>query len=375
LRNLFILLIIASANIAYSQIQSEDLEYRLRPDSLKTGELHLSIHNFNYLRNYEYFNRIQDGYTLFGAQLEPQLVYFPNKQLSVAAGIHLRKDFGGRGIHRSYPLFSIKYQKGHTTLINGVLEGNVHHRMVDPLYDFEKKITEPVEYGTQFIIQNEALFFDAFINWKHMIYKPSPSQEQILGGASADISLINNEKLKLGIPVQLTVFHQGGQIDTVDAPLQTLVNSALGFNLSVGFQGFVTAFRSENYYTLYRDLSFTSVQSFQQGRGWYVNNGIDTRLGSLMTTYWDGSGYISTEGMPLFQSVSQHISHEGFTQKNRQLLMLRYSYQQKLLPNLYIDFRFEPFMDLNRPGSKRIEFSNSTFLLYKQEIRLHKVKK
>jgi hypothetical protein len=55
--------------------------------------------------------------------------------------------------------------------------------------------------------------------------------------------------------------------------------------------------------------------------------------------------------------------------------MLRYSYQQKLLPNLYIDFRFEPFMDLNRPGSKRIEFSNSTFLLYKQEIRLHKVKK
>lgn len=373
-----ILFLIVLTGIIYSseaQILNDSLEYRIRPDSLKTGELHLSIHNFNYLRNYEYFNKIQDGYTLFGAQLEPQLVYYPHPRLAVSAGVHLRKDFGGRGIYRTYPMFSIKYQKGNTTLINGVLEGNIHHRMAEPLYDFEKKITEPLEYGTQFIISRRNLFLDAFINWKRMIYKPSPDQEQILGGLSADIHLIRNSKIDLAIPIQLTIFHQGGQIDVNPNPLQTLVNTALGFKIRMPLPGFIIALRSENYFISYNDLSFTSIQAFSKGHGWYLNGGIDTRYGSLMGTYWNGISFISSNGMPLYQSVSQHIDHPGFTEKNRHLFILRYSYQKKLIPNLYLDFRFEPMMDLNRPaGSRKIEFSNSSFLMYKQEFRLTRSK-
>lgn len=377
MKQLFLILMLAGAvNTLNAQILNDSLEYRIRSDSLKTGELYLSVHNFNFLRNYEYFNKIQDGYTLFGAQLEPQLLYYAHPRLSISAGAHLRKDFGGRGIYRTYPLFSIKYQKDNTTLINGVLEGNIHHRMIEPLYDFEKKITEPVEYGTQFIISNKSIFLDAFINWKRMIYKPSPDQEQVLAGASADINVIKNTKISLSLPLQLTVFHQGGQIDLVDTPLQTLVNTALGFKLKIPFQGFINAFRSENYYTSYTDFSFTLAQAYSKGGGWYLNSGIDTKYGSLMGTYWNADTYISSNGMPIYQSVSQQINHTGFTEKNRQLLMLRYSYQKRLIPNLYLDFRFEPMMDLNRPrGSKKIEFSNSSFLLYKQEFKIHKVKK
>ena len=370
------IILVCALNTLNAQILNDSLEYRIRPDSLKTGELHLSVYNFNYLRNYEYFNKIQDGYTLFGAQLEPQLLYYAHPRLSISAGIHLRKDFGGRGIYRTYPLFSIKYQKGNTTLINGVLEGNIHHRMIEPIYDFEKKITEPVEYGTQFIISNKSLFLDAFINWKRMIYKPSPDQEQVLAGASADINLIKTTRINLTLPLQLTVFHQGGQIDLVDSPLQTLVNTAIGFKLKIPFQGFINAIRSENYYTSYTDFSFTPAQAYSKGGGWYLNSGIDTKYGSVMGTYWNANGYISSNGMPIYQSVSQQINHTGFTEKNRQLLMLRYSYQKRLIPNFYLDFRFEPMMDLNRPrGSKKIEFSNSSFLVYKQEFRLHKIKK
>ncbi|SKB87597.1 hypothetical protein [Daejeonella lutea] len=369
----FLLLLIFSLTKLQGQILNDSLEYRIRPDSLKTGELHLSVHNFNYMRNYEYFNKIQDGHTLFGGQLEPQLLYYAHPRLSISAGVHLRKDFGGRGIYRTFPLFSVKYQKHNTTLINGVLEGNIHHRMIEPIYDFEKKITEPVEYGTQFIIENKSFFLDAFINWKRMIYKPSPDQEQILGGASMAISLVDNTKLSLSIPVQLTVFHQGGQIDVTNVPLQTLVNSALGFKLKIPLQGFVNAFRSENYYTHFRDLSFTSVQAFSTGGGWFLNSGIDTKYGSLLGTYWNADKFISTQGMPIYQSVSQHIKHAGYTEAHRRLLMIRYSYQKRLIPNLYLDFRFEPLMDLNRPkGKKKIEFSNSSFLVYRQEFRLLK---
>ncbi|HEY1008899.1 MAG TPA: hypothetical protein VGE58_02245 [Daejeonella sp.] len=371
----FLVLLICSLTPLRAQIVNDSLEYRIRPDSLKTGELYLSVHNFNYMRNYEYFNKIQDGYTLFGAQLEPQLLYYAHPRLTISAGVHLRKDFGGRGIYRTFPLFSVKYQKHNTTLINGVLEGSIHHRMIEPLYDFEKKITEPVEYGTQFIIDNKSFFFDAFINWKRMIYKPSPDQEQILGGASAEISLIKGAKLNLSVPLQLTAFHQGGQIDVTTVPLQTLVNTAIGFKLKLPLNGFINAFRSENYFTSFTDFSFTSVQAFDSGKGWFLNSGVDTKLGSLIGTYWNADGYISSSGMPIYQSVSQHINYPGLTIRNRQLLMFRYSYQKRLIPNLYLDFRFEPMIDLNRPGKKKIEFSNSSFLMYKQEFRLRKIKK
>lgn len=372
----FFLLFSSIFELSQAQILNDSLEYRIRPDSLKNGELHLSIHNFNYLRNYEYFNKIQDGYTLFGAQLEPQLVYYPHPRLAVITGVHLRKDFGGRGIYRTYPLISIKYQHGNTTLINGVLEGNINHRLLDPIYDFEKKITEPVEYGTQFIINSKSVFLDAFINWKRMIYKPSSNQEQILGGLSSEFNIIKNSNLTLSLPIQMTAFHQGGQIDIVDEPLQTLVNTAMGFKVKIPLNGWLRNFRTENYLISYKDFSFTKIRAYSKGHGWYLNTGFDTSYGSLMGTFWNGMSFISSEGMPLFQSVSQHIIHSGLTEQNRRLFILRYSYQKKLIPNLYLDFRFEPLMDLNKPaGSRKIEFSNSSFLMYKQELRLHKIKR
>jgi hypothetical protein len=371
----FLVLFFFSLNTLHAQILNDSLEYRIRPDSLKTGELHLSFHNFNYMRNYEYFNRIQDGYTLFGAQLEPQLLYYAHPRLSISAGVHLRKDFGGRGIYKTFPLFSVKYKKHNTTLVNGVLEGNIHHRMIDPLYDFERKISDPVEYGTQFIIENPGLFLDAFLNWERMIYKPSADQEQIFGGASAEISLSKSARLELSLPLQLTAFHQGGQIDVNPDPLQTLVNTALGFKLKLPLNGFIDAIRTENYYTTYTDLSFTSVQAFDAGHGWFLNAGVDTKYGSLIGTFWRANGFISSNGVPIYQSVSQHINYPGLTIRNRKLLMLRYSYQKKLIPNLYLDFRFEPMLDLNRSGKKKIEFANSSFLMYKREFRLYKVKK
>ncbi len=371
-----LLLFITSMNMTQAQISNDSLEYRIRPDSLKEGELYLSIQNFNYFRNYEYFNKIQDGYTLFGTQLEPRLLYYAHPRLAISAGVHVRKDFGGQGIYRTYPLFTIKYQKENTSLLMGALEGNIHHRMIEPLYDFEWKITEPIEYGTQFVVNSRALFLDAFINWKRMIYKPSFEQEQILGGLSTEIHLLQKSKINLSIPLQATVFHQGGQIDVVNVPLQTTVNSALGIKLKLPFQGFLRAFRAENYYVTYKELSSSGAQPFSDGNGWYLNGGVDTNYGSLMATYWNADAYSSTTGMPIYQSVSQQINHPGYTEKNRRLFILRYSFQKMLLPNLYLDLRLEPLIDLNTPpSSRKVELSNSFFLQYKRQLRLYRTKK
>ena len=359
---------------AYAQLQNDSLEYRIKPDSIKAGTLALSIYNFNFLRNYEFFNDFQDGYTLFGTQLEPRLVYYVNPKLVVSAGINARKDFGKDGLNKSYPIFTIKYQNKNFSLVNGVIEGNVNHRMIEPIFDFEQKISRPVEYGTQFIINKPSLFMDAFINWQRMTEPYSALQEQIYAGLSSDISLYQKAGFKLSIPVQGFVFHQGGQIDTDPSPLKTIANTALGFKVQYNRTGFVKQLQTENYLVSYSELSPTKVAVFSEGKGIFLNAGLQTRLGNLTGSYWEGNKYVSPVGMPIYQSVSQNIGIEGYSEKIRKLIFLRYTYQKQLVSNFYFDFRVEPVFDLKSPGSKSMEFYHSMFLLYKQDFKLFKKK-
>lgn len=375
MKSLFLLLIFAFAAFdSRAQLDNKELEYRIRPDSLKTGELHLSIHNFNFLRNYEFFSKFQDGYTLYGTQLEPQLVYYAHPKLVLTAGVHLRKDFGDAGIYKSYPLFSLKYQNRGLAFINGVLEGNVHHRFIEPVFDMERKITNPVEYGTQLQITKPALFLDVFLNWNKMIYKPSSEQEQLFAGGSADITLLKSRNTRLSLPLQVFAFHQGGQIDTLDAPLKTIINGAAGFKFSYAPGGKIHSFFTENYWVGYTDNSSTPLQAFDQGNGIFLNGGLESRYGNLVLSYWKGDSYVSSVGMPLYQSVSNKIGDEGYTEKNRELLILRYVYKKNLIPHLHLDFRFEPAFDLGNTASKSFDFHHSLFLVYKQEFKLLKRK-
>src|SRR5262249_45438722 len=147
------------------------------------------------------------------------------------------------------------------------LEGNLQHRYIEPVMDFEKTITDPIEYGTQVVIDNHCLFLDAFVNWKRMIYKPSTEQEQIFAGASGNFKFLNTDKLKISLPLQLLAFHQGGQIDTSPDPLQTLVNTALGLKMELSSRGFIKNLFTENYLAGYKEFSPTKQQLFSKGHG------------------------------------------------------------------------------------------------------------
>ncbi|RZJ66346.1 MAG: hypothetical protein EOO47_25425, partial [Flavobacterium sp.] len=148
-KTFFLLSFLAFAFGARAQFNNEAIYNRIRPADSLEKELHLNFYNFNYVRNYEYSNKFHDGYTLYGTQIEPQLVYYANPNLAITAGAYLRKDFGNEGIYDAKPLFSLKYHKRNLTLVFGSLEGNIQHNYIEPIYNFERKITSPIEYGTQ----------------------------------------------------------------------------------------------------------------------------------------------------------------------------------------------------------------------------------
>lgn len=375
-KQLVAILVVLFAFSAQAQLNNIYLYNRIRPSDSLTNELHLNFYNFNYVRNYEYSNNFHDGYTLYGAQLEPQLVYYAHPNLAITAGAYLRKDFGNeRGLYDAKPLFNLKYSKNNLTLVFGSLEGNIQHNYIEPLYNFERKITTPIEYGTQLLIDKEKFSLDAWIAWQKMIYHGDAAKEEIVGGFTTEVALIKNENWKLTIPAQMLVYHQGGQIDVLKAiPISTLFNGATGFTLSKHIGYNVKQVYTNNYVAAYKDFSPTKVRAYQGGFGLWLNAGVDTRWGNLAASYWQGNKFISIKGMPLYQSVSENLYEYGYTEKERSILMFRYQYLHELLSNLYLDVRFEPHFDLKN-SSNNLQFNHSFFLTYKESFKLFKVKK
>lgn len=351
--------------------------YNRTADSLQTQYIYLHLNSFNFVRNYEYYNAFQDGYTLFGTILEPQMHYKADDYLTFSVGAFLRKDFGNDGLYDSKALFSIKYAKKNTTLQFGSLEGNVQRGFIEPLYDLERRITDPVEYGTQLKTKNAYFNLDAWIAWDKMIYKNSRDQEQISGGLKADIRALERNNHLLQFPVQFIAKHKGGQIDVNQTdPLSTVLNAALGIKYVKTFkdQMVFNTFFMEHYWVGHKDQSPLQGQTFKEGSAVWLNLGISSKYGTFITSYWNGNNFQSIKGTPIFQSISSDIDYPDYTEKERSLLLFRYAYQKPLLPKLFLDIRLEPIIDLKSPLSHKLDFSGSFFLTYKENFKILKIK-
>jgi hypothetical protein len=372
---LIFIFIISGYQLSRAQFNPIAIENRIRPDSNAVGEVHLNFYNFNYVRDYEYSNQFHDGYTLYGTQLQPQLVYYAHPNLAIVAGAYIRKDFGDNGLHDSKPLFALKYHKKDLSLIFGSLEGGIHHGYIEQLWDFERQITDPVQYGTQLIVEKRNWKLDAWIAWQKQIYTPSPVKEEIIGGLTAERTLWQNNGWKLSLPLQFLVYHKGGQIDTLKSvPLLTIGNGTTGFKLHKEIGSNLREIYTDNYIVGYKDFSPTKIQAFQGGYGLWFNAGANTRWGSLVASYWKGNNFQTIKGMPLYESVSSTLYDAGHKESNRSILLLRYAYQHELLPHLYMDLRVEPHVDLGTSRTEQLQFQGSFFLTYKQDFKLFKIK-
>lgn len=373
-KNLLLAFLFLLSLSSKAQFNNEPLFNRIRPSDSLNKELYFNFYNFNYVRNYEYANKFHDGYTLYGTQIEPQLVYYAHPNLAITAGAYLRKDFGKEGIYDAKPLFNLKYHKKDLTLVFGSLEGNIQHNYIEPIYNFERKITTPIEYGTQLLVDKEDFKLDGWIAWQKMIYKGDAAKEEIVGGLSTETTLLKVGRWKLTIPAQFLAYHQGGQIDVLkEKPLSTLFNGTTGFKLHKAVGLNVKEVFTDNYVAVYKDFSPTKTRVYQGGFGLWLNAGVATKWGTLVASYWKGNNFLTIKGMPLYQSVSENLYDKGYRESSRSILALRYVYQKELVPNLYLDVRFEPHIDLNNTAGN-LQFNHSLFLTYKESFRIFKKK-
>src|SRR5690606_37428096 len=135
-----------------SQQLRAQLDNHAFENSRKIGEgernnMYLEFDMLGFVKNNEYFNDIVDGYTLFGYQFSPRIVFYPEDNVRIDAGVFLRKDFGREEYYSFVPTFSIKIKQNNWKIIFGNLEGNLNHQLIEPLYDFERALDDPLETG------------------------------------------------------------------------------------------------------------------------------------------------------------------------------------------------------------------------------------
>ena len=86
-----------------------------------------------------------------------------------------------------------------------------------------------------------------------------------------------------------------------------------------------------------------------------------------MISYWNSTGYISDAGGDLYQSVGRTYDYGKVVERYRNILIIRAMKDWKIIDNLYLTFRFEPYFDFN---NQNFEHSESLFLTYRQRFKL-----
>lgn len=331
------------------------------------SDIRVSLNAFTFFKNNEYFNKIIEGRTLLGTQINPQLVYYPTKDLRLEAGVFLWKDFGNSVLRQVRPTYRATYTVRRHQFILGNIRPHLNHNYIEPLLNFERLMLNPLEEGLQYRYLGKRLALDVWVNWQRQQYRYSNYQEELAGGFSSSYRLGgDNSRWQVLLPLQFTATHSGGQIDTLDKPLQTLFNGAVGLDARRKLNGpTIQGLRFSGYVLGFDDYSPTKGQlPFKYGRGLYLNTTLETRYLNVMLSYWRGSRFISPLGGDLYQGLSRTIADPTFIDRDRRLLLVRLLRDFRIGDAVALTVRIEPVYDFN---AKLLDFSFGVYLNFRQE--------
>lgn len=309
----------------------------------------LRYNGLAFFKNNEYFHPLVEGYTLPGFHIQPRLYCDLDDKFSLEAGVHLSQFSGKKGLNSVDPLFRATYSPTQSfSILLGWLKGTTSHQLIEPLYQWEKIYTQPLEYGVQFLVNKPGFKLDTWIDWERYIEFNDDFQEELTFGTTTKTLVYKNGDLECWVPVQATIKHKGGQVVAIDEPLTTLANYATGFNISLNRSGsLVKKLLFDFYYVGYKDFSPQKRLAYQHGYGFYPV--VTANISAFKTSlgYWFAHGFISPKGEPLFQSVSA-VNPDKVIPR-RYLVTWKASYYKQIFKDVSFAAYFESYYDVNIP--------------------------
>lgn len=366
----FYFLIMLNGQYYFAQLDNSALFFNTQIDTTTEYTPYVKIQNLNYLKNNEYSGGIADGYTLFGYQFNPQIGYRFNKHMSLEGGLFLNKDFGNKKFTIIEPSFSFRYVKNNFKMVFGSLDGSVNHQLVEPIYNFERIFTNRLENGAQFVLNKKYFDFDIWIDWLSMTYKYSANQEQLLFGLNTHVLKLKNKKWEFKIPVQLTMMHLGGQLDTLNKGTTTNTNFVPGLILNYQLENkFVKSIFTDVRFAQRINNYYDSVSNTSSGMGLMANLGLKAFFDTdLLISYWYCDNFYTDYGGFLYSSKSSTVAYyPWYSERIRELLFIRLSKKFKLDKGINLLLRAEPYYDMR---SKWWEYSFGFYISIDEQMWL-----
>lgn len=370
MRRLALILFLASSPFwCFSQLDNSSLFFNTHVDTTRENTLFVKVQNLNFMKNNEYTNVMFDGYTLFGYQFNPQLGYQVSKHLSIEGGIFLSKDFGNNKFTTVSPTFSLRYYKKDFKMIFGNLDGSLNHQLIEPLYNFERVISNRLENGAQFALNKKHFDFDVWIDWLNMTYKGSGTQEKIMSGLNANLLKLQSERWEFRLPFQNVLLHRGGQIDTIESGTHTDFNYAVGIVLNYKTKRkYITEVFLDARYVLRVNNYFDNYGTHRTwGDGFLGNIGLKGAYQTdLLLSYWYGEAYQNELGGDLYSSKSRAVAYSSYYyERIRELLILRLTKKIDLAKGIKLTLRVEPYYDFR---DAELEYSYGFYISIDEKI-------
>jgi hypothetical protein len=314
----------------------------------KHTALSLHIHTLSYIKNNEYFGPFVEGHTLAGYQVHPYFNYISSPNITTKLGLFLQRDWATtKFFSRIAPTFTLQYQKNLTTFLIGTLDGIHTHRLLRPLCNTESILTQSPETGFRIYHAGKRTFVDLWLHWLTLLDKSHHTPEELMAGFSCEQSLVDTDSFTLQLPLQVVLYHLGGQgIPVKDYSLWT---GALGgrINLPISESNFFRSLGLAVYYVTNHYIKQPN-RPYPTGHGFYGEVTCQTGWVTLQASYWNARDFSSENlGHPLYQSIqliNKQVTHQ---EAHRHLAFLHVNYAYNLTKELELVLHIDPYYDIN----------------------------
>jgi hypothetical protein len=316
-----------------------------------TSTINLKLNYYGYLSNYEYFNPIQPGFTLFGNSISPQLLFIDGKKnIQFSTGVFLQEEFGNRDFNKVLPVFNFKFQLRKVITSFGKIYNESYHNLPKPLYNPDNLIFDPIENGEQIIYKSKYVNLDQWVAWKRNLYANSTGQEKISAGFSSIVNSNEEKIFHIKIPIAALFFHQGGQIGFRDSTYftSTQINLLAGVQFDYKLKSIINNISLRSSIMNYRNNISDTNALIKNGFALLSSICFDARYGlSFTLLHWYSQNFISPLGDFIYQSKESPFANNSYYVKNRNLIFASLSYKYEDLDNtLQVRISFDPYYDL-----------------------------
>jgi len=359
-----------------AQVDNTFLYTNVYDDTIPENTAFVKLQGLGFMKNIENFGPMQDGFTLFGYQFNPQIGFQMSPEFSLEGGVYLQKDFGNPKFNSIAPTFSLRYQKKDFKMIFGTLDGSLNHRLIEPMYGFDRFMTNRLENGAQFILTKKYFDFDIWIDWQNMLYRLVDDYERFWLGISANAFKYKKNKFSFQIPLQATARHNGGQIARGGFIGKDREGVYTNLNYSAGLfvqhdidHKYLESIYADGRLVVNENRSNDSTIYKKWSNGAMANIGCRLFGADVMLSYWYGSHYTSEFGGDTYWSASSSVTYAGTYKSYRNVLLLRITKTFKLAEQAYLTLRAEPLYDID---FNRFHYSYGFYLNFDKRIALRK---